>query len=669
MRINVLEPRIFNKIAAGEVVERPASIIKELVENCIDAGSTKINIDIENGGITKIRVTDNGCGIEFEDLKKAFLPHATSKISSENDLIGIKTLGFRGEALASIGAVSEVVLVSKTKDSDVGGKIEISGGDILEPTICGVDSGTDITVKNLFFNVPARAKFLKKPKTEESEITNLVERFILANPCVSIKYVIDGKIKYISNGGGMTDSIYEVYGKEAIDNIIYLENDFGALKIYGYIGKPAFTKPNKTYQTIILNNRYIQNQTIASAVHNAYGDILMKKQFPFYVLYVDIDYESVDVNVHPNKMEVRFENGGAIYSKVFESVNRAINGIDFTKTLSTSDLGIDYSTPIPTQEAEIVIMESSSHKTSGTAEPNIVEIEKQEAFKGLNTSITVEEANHKLSDESERIIAEENKKMQTILSAIAITADNSLMKDGVTVGSRLFQQMQKEYEDNISNAKKTSNQYEYDNKIVEQQSIVEHKNKIDYKVIGVAFKTYIIVEYNNKLLFIDQHAGHERLLYDKFMNKVNNDTDKLTQSLLFPFIVDVNHLEFDYLTENLEDLKNLGFEIDSFGDNCFKVTAVPYMLAEMDLKAFFDDVLSDIKSVKIKTYDETIKNRFATLACKSAVKAGDELAPSEIEHLLKEFAIQNTKLLCPHGRPIVVEVSKNEVEKWFKRIV
>ena len=522
MRINVLEPRIFNKIAAGEVVERPASIIKELVENCIDAKSTKITIEIENGGIDKIRVIDNGCGIDYEDLEKAFLPHATSKISSEDDLIGIKTLGFRGEALASIGAVSEVVLVSKTKDSQTGGKIEISGGILNTPTICGADNGTDITVKSLFFNVPARAKFLKKPKTEESEITNLVERFILANPCVSIKYVIDGKIKYISNGSGMVDAIYEVYGKDAVDSTIYLENDFGFLKIYGYIGKPAFTKPNKTYKTIILNNRYIQNQTIASAVHNAYGDILMKKQFPFYVLYVDIDYEAVDVNVHPNKMEVRFENGGLIYSKVFESVNRAINEIDFTKTLSTSDIGVDYSIPIPLQNTEIIIGEPSIaerteiHKEFQGNENNKIEVD----FTSAEHKSFIDLSKQTQKEESEKIIAEENKRMQTVLSAIAITADNTEFRDGVTVGSRLFQKMQKEYEQNIANAKKMSEGYFIDDATAEQQSFNLKQAHIDYKVVGVAFKTYIIVEYDNKLYFIDQHAGHERLLYDKFMKEI-----------------------------------------------------------------------------------------------------------------------------------------------------
>ena len=663
MRINVLEPKIFNKIAAGEVVERPASIVKELVENCIDAGATHIIVEIENGGIDKIRVTDNGCGIEFDDLKKAFLPHATSKVYDEKDLVGIKTLGFRGEALASIGAVSEVILVSKTASADFGGSIEICGGDINEPSVCGADNGTDITVKNLFYNVPARAKFLKKSKTEEGEITNLVERFILANPCVSIKYVVDGKIVYKSSGKNIEDAIYEVYGSTYIDNIIYTEKDFGKLKVYGYIGKPTFTKPNRTYQTIILNNRYIQNQTIASAVHNAYGDFLMKKQFPFYVLYVDIDYEAVDVNVHPNKMEVRFENGNSIYINVFETINRALNGIDFTKTIETVDSAIDLSIPIPEIKNEVVIENTGSIEKVEIFKENKINNEIKSNLTNIKTFASSEELNRK-----SQIVEEENRKMQTVISAITINASDNLFSDGRAVGSKLFNKMQEDYENNINNAKQSSSYSVVQTNTV-QDEIGEETLGIDYKVVGVAFKTYILVEYNGKLLFIDQHAGHERLLYDKFMKEVSKDGSNLTQPLLFPYILELNSLENDFLNDNIRELELLGFEIEFFGENCFKVTAVPYMLAEIDLKSFFDDVFADISAYKIKTYSETIKDKFASLACKSAVKAGDKLSDNEIIFLLKEFGAKGTKLLCPHGRPIVVEVSKNEIEKWFKRIV
>ncbi len=665
MRINVLEPKIFNKIAAGEVVERPASIVKELVENCIDAEATNITVEIENGGITKIRVTDNGCGIEFDDLQKAFLPHATSKVYDEKDLVGIKTLGFRGEALASIGAVSEVVLVSKTAGAECGGCIEICGGDIKEPSVCGADNGTDITVKNLFYNVPARAKFLKKPKTEEGEITNLVERFILANPCVSIKYIVDGKIVYKSSGKNIEDAIYEVYGSTYIDNIIYTEKDFGRLKVYGYIGKPTFTKPNRTYQTIILNNRYIQNQTIASAVHNAYGDFLMKKQFPFYVLYVDIDYEAVDVNVHPNKMEVRFENGNSIYINVFETINRALNGIDFTKTVETTN-AVDLSIPIPETQNEVVIGET---EIVAPVEVNQRAIKNEMATKEIKSnldSIRTLVPNEEQGRKSQ-IIEEENRKMQTVISAISINAEDNLFSDGKAVGSKLFNQMQQEYEKNINNAKQESTYAVVTNTI--QDEISEETLGVDYKIIGVAFKTYILVEFNGKLLFIDQHAGHERILYDKFMKEVSKEETGLAQPLLMPYILELNSLENDFLSDNIHELEVLGFEIESFGENCFKVTAVPYMLAEMNLKLFFDDVFADIGAYKIKAYNETIKDKFASLACKSAVKAGDKLSDNEIMFLLKEFGAKGTKLLCPHGRPIVVEVSKNEIEKWFKRIV
>ena len=654
MRINVLEPRIFNKIAAGEVVERPASIVKELVENCIDAKSTKITIEIENGGIDKIRVSDNGCGIDFEDLQKAFLPHATSKIQSEDDLVAIKTLGFRGEALASIGAVSEVSLTSKTSNNETGGIIEISGGTMTTPSVCGADNGTDIVVKNLFFNVPARAKFLKKPKTEESEVTNLVERFILANPCVSIKYIVDGKIKYLSNGTGMVDSIYEIYGKDAVNNTIYLEQDYGFLKIYGYIGKPSFTKPNKTYQTIILNNRYIQNQTIASAVHNAYGDILMKKQFPFYVLYVDLDYTYVDVNVHPNKMEVRFENGGVIYSKVFESINRAINSIDFTKTLN-SDSSEDLSIQLPNVEEEVVIDIPQNNKNFATDSPAASIItEKTDDYKPA-----VSEISGKSNDPQES-------QRRTIFSAMAINIRDNEFKDGIRIGSKLLNKMQEAYENNENVA--SNNYVSTQSSTLEQQKFIEDE-VVQFNIIGVIFKTYILVEYGQKLLLIDQHAGHERLLFDKFMREVSSSAETLTQSLFIPYILDLNQVEFDFLSDKIKDLAKLGFEIEPFGESSYKVSSVPYMLAEMNLKNFFDDVLHDLKSMKIQTYDNTLRDKLASLACKAAVKAGDTLSSGEIKYLIQEFAKQNTKLLCPHGRPVVVEISKNEIEKWFKRII
>lgn len=658
MKINVLEPRIFNKIAAGEVVERPASIIKELVENSVDAGAKHITIEIENGGISKIRVIDDGCGIDFDDLQRAFLPHATSKIKEDSDLFEIKTLGFRGEALASIGAVSFVSLISKTKDSSTGGTIQISGGDMGVPTICGADNGTDITVQNLFYNVPARAKFLKKPKTEESEITDLVEKFILSNPTISIKYIIDGKIRHISNGKGMMDAIYEVYGKNTLDNLLYFEQEYDDMRIYGFTSKPEFSKPNRTYQTIIINNRYIKNTTIQSAVTNAYGEVLMKKQFPFFVIYLDMDFSAVDVNVHPNKMEVRFENGNNIYPRVFELINKTINSIDYTRTYQSkqSETLVD-SLSVPDDIKNITIEENNFdinkfnidneklNKLWESEEVNISASSNTENNIG-NLGNGSKEVN-KL-DTTDQIISNLSKKYSgssaNIFTAMELSSADDVLKNGISFGSKLLNKME-----------------------AEQEEIDVSKNQ-SIRILGVLFKTYIVIEYQNSMLLVDQHAGHERILFDQMMESLKNQKLAI-QQLLVPYVLDVNAVEENYILEHIEDLKTLGFDVEEFGDKTFKVSTVPYILEDVDFKEFFDEFLQDMKNPKVFSFAGSFRDKVASMACKAAVKGGDELSYSEVAKLIELFAENNTKLLCPHGRPVVIKVTENEIERWFKRIV
>lgn len=658
MKINVLEPRIFNKIAAGEVVERPASIIKELVENSVDAGAKHITIEIENGGISKIRVIDDGCGIDFDDLQRAFLPHATSKIKEDSDLFEIKTLGFRGEALASIGAVSFVNLISKTKDSSTGGTIQISGGDMGVPTICGADNGTDITVQNLFYNVPARAKFLKKPKTEESEITDLVEKFILSNPTVSIKYIIDGKIRHISNGKGMMDAIYEVYGKNTLDNLLYFEQEYDDMRIYGFTSKPEFSKPNRTYQTIIINNRYIKNTTIQSAVTNAYGEVLMKKQFPFFVIYLDMDFSAVDVNVHPNKMEVRFENGNNIYPRVFELINKTINSIDYTRTYQSkqSETLVD-SLSVPDDIKNITIEENNfdinkfnidSEKLNKLWESEEVNISASSNTENNIGNLGNGSKEVNKLDTTDQIISNLSKKYSgssaNIFTAMELSSADDVLKNGISFGSKLLNKME-----------------------AEQEEIDVSKNQ-SIRILGVLFKTYIVIEYQNLMLLVDQHAGHERILFDQMMESLKNQKLAI-QQLLVPYVLDVNAVEENYILEHIEDLKTLGFDVEEFGDKTFKVSTVPYILEDVDFKEFFDEFLQDMKNPKVFSFAGSFRDKVASMACKAAVKGGDELSYSEVAKLIELFAENNTKLLCPHGRPVVIKVTENEIERWFKRIV
>ena len=656
MRINKLAPEIYNKISAGEVVERPASIVKELVENSIDAGAKNITIKISGGGIKLIEITDDGSGIHFDDLKTAFLPHATSKIQSSSDLEGISTLGFRGEALASIAAVSEVELISKQREAEEAGRIKISGGEvILDPVVCGFGFGTKMRVENLFFNVPARAKFLKKPKSEELEITNLVTRLILANPCIAIKYIVDDKVKYISTGKGMEDALFVVYGKEAITNSIYFEEDYGYIKLYGYIGKPSYSKPNRTYQTIIINNRVISNQTIVGAVQNAYGELLMKKQYPFFVLYVDLDYTKVDVNVHPNKHEVRFENSQDIYLKVFGCVNRRINMVDYTNKISVPEEKEETSKNTYTYqetESDVVIEENIKKEPKVSQPETIIEEPKQEEFQ---VEAKPEKQINLMSDvypsglDFVPVSKEQEKANRNIFASMNIlNAGKSELQDGIRIGSRLLEEMQQVY-----NKERKKEEERYLNQV---------------KVLGVLFKTYIVAEVNDTMLLIDQHAGHERILYDKYLNEVLS-TKMNIQTLIVPYIFNVNYIEEEIISALLPDLYELGFEIEKFGESDYRVNAVPYMFIDMNIKTFIDSILTEGGALKKLTIKDMLQNKIATLACKAAVKAGDYLTQSETEKLITDFKENGTKLLCPHGRPIVVQIDKKELEKWFKRIV
>ena len=621
MAINLLPSEIYNKISAGEVVERPASVVKELVENSIDGGATRISVEVFGGGIEKIIVSDNGCGISPDDLEKAFMPHATSKISKEEDLFTIASLGFRGEALASISAVSKVEVFSKTEDNDFGTKLKIEGGNFGEKHEIGFENGTRIVVSNLFYNTPARLKFLKKPKSEEGEITSLIAKMIMANPQISFRYCADDKVVYNTFGNGLAEAMYIIYGKETYDNLLEVNYEREGISVFGYIARPTFCKPNRTYQTIFVNGRVVSNYMISAAVQDALEGYIMKGKFPLFALNLTLPYDGVDVNVHPSKQEVKFEFPNKIYSIVNNAIFKTVANANYVQKA---------------EEKEDIIPEKNN--------------EKDQLFK---------------------IISDSNKS-----SEIEFKSSDNLL-------SKIF------YEKYLKNEKKENNNLENDEKIenkfenfkfeeVEIKSEKEKKveeavqNKIEeifenYKLIGVAFETYILVEKDNNILIIDQHAAHERQLFDKFKSEIEQ-SEIPSQQLLVPYILTANQKETEFLDENLKLLTDFGIEISQFGDNTFKVSAVPAILAEMNLKVFFDGVLDDISSYLKKPID-LIKKKIATTACRAAVKAGERLSEGEISVLIRNFRENGNVLLCPHGRPVIVSVSKTEIEKWFKRIV
>jgi len=621
-KINILEPSVFNKIAAGEVVERPASVVKELVENSIDAGATEIDIEIINGGISLIQVSDNGCGIESSELIKAFLPHATSKIAQATDLENIFTLGFRGEALASIASVSEVIMTTKTKEEEFGTVIKVNGGEIAEQSQTGAPTGTQIQVKNLFYNIPVRYKFLKKPKQEEIAVSEIISRLILANPHIAFKYTADNKTIYQSNGKGLENALYTVYGSKIMDNIIPINTEIGDMKIEGFICKPTFAKPNTTYQTVIINGRYVSCKLISTAVGRVYDDYLMSRAFPFFVLQINLPVESVDVNVHPNKLEVRFKDQQGIFGAIHHTIDRAL---------------MEYRTNAQTE-----------------TEPARINANDISSF-------------------------EKNSQNQDILSKIifsqptqnfAVQQDNNSTLTEIMIEKKASEISEAQSENNLNMANHTEEKIEPQPKL--QQFLFEKMSKnfdlLAIKIVGKIFNTFIIVEVEDKVYIIDQHAAHERILYDKLVTALKKG-EFSAQPMLIPYVLETNNIEHQFILDNIENLEKLGFDIEDFGSNSFKISTLPYNLPDLQIGVFFNDILKDMNTILILKTKDLVLDKLAQTACKHAVKGGDDLTREEISSLLDSIATGNVQLQCPHGRPFVIELTRNDLDKWFKRVL
>lgn len=631
-KINILSSSVFNRIAAGEVVERPSSVVKELVENSIDAGADKIKIAIENGGISRISIIDNGCGIDKTDLKKALLPHATSKISSVGDLDAISTLGFRGEALASIASVSKITIKSKTEEQDCGAEIYSEGGSdgVVDP--CESANGTEITVCNLFYNTPVRAKFLKTPKGEENEIYNIVARFILGNPDVSFKFYADDKIVLQSFGDGIESAFISVYGVETLKNCYYIDTEKNGIHISGYIGKPFFTKPNRSYQTVFLNGRYVLNQTISSSVMNAYSSYLMKRQYPFYFLNITMPIDAVDVNVHPNKTDVRFSNNQIVYGSLYSVVSKVLDG---------------------TKEAVDIVVKSNN---SDNTKIENTDINYNKNDYDYVTHNKIEKAKFVFRDSSDGTEKHEYEFIDPYEKEI--NKNQSLKNDELK--EDIFAQ-NKEYLEKLEKSEQAGKE---NNILAEQMRITVEKS---LRFIGQALKCYLIFEDDKNIYLIDQHAAHERILFDKLYNAYKQK-NIAKQPLLFPYVINVNADEHNFLNEKLSFLNEIGFDLEQFGRNSFRVLSIPAFLTQMDVNLFFKDLFSDLNTLKFINVSDVLFDKLAQKACKSAIKAGDNLSENEIKALTNALN-GNLGLKCPHGRPIAVKISDTEIEKWFRRIV
>ena len=659
-KINILDSSIFNRIAAGEVVEKPYSVVKELLDNSIDAKATKIMIEIVDGGIKEIKVSDNGTGIEPDDFDRVFLPHATSKIKTVEDLNEIGTLGFRGEALASISAVAKVELKSKVTSKDYGKQMTIEGGIVKNSQEIGLDNGTTISVKDIFFNVPARAKFLKKPKQEATEITNLISRYILANPNVSFKYILDGKEIYFSTGNGLEDAIFVIYGKDTLSNLLKVEHiSTNGIKVSGYVSNPTYSKPNRSYQTLIINGRYVVNSMISLCVYNSFEHYLMKGQFPFYILNLDIPLDKLDVNVHPNKLDVRFENNNEIYGVVYSAVSNALlnaNTINsITKPIYDYNQvsgGISFTNKINNHNSNIAQV---INLTNDTEENKALNRENEEEnMPNVGTMQSAMQTNVKTVENAEKsndcnYYAKNS--VENFYSSLG-NVENSAFKQNNAILSNVY--------DNV--------RIKIDklNEIENMQQSTMFNNSL--KFIGSLFSTYLLVENDSRVYIIDQHAAHERLLFDELVKQVNKD-EVSKQMLLLPYILSVNSLEHNFLEQNLENLHKLGFDIIEFGNLSFRVSAIPVVLKNANIKQVFDGILSELSVFKNIKQADLVLNKLMQCACKHAVKAGDVLTTENVLSLLQQMKNEQMLLQCPHGRPVVIELTKTEIEKWFKRIV
>lgn len=650
-KINLLSDIICNRIAAGEVIERPYSVVKELVENSIDAGSTAIDIYIERGGKDMIKVVDNGCGIEKDDMRAAFFSHATSKIKELDDINHIKTLGFRGEALATICAVALVELISKVDGAD-GNRVECDGEFVgkVQPAAVS-ETGTQIMVKNLFFNTPVRFKFMKSDKKEETDITSYVTKYILLKPNIAFKYYVDGNLKLQSYGGGLEEAITQVYGAKVLPNCFKIDAERNEIKLRGFISNQQYFKPNKTYQTLFLNERYVNNQVVSSAINNAYGPYTMKKNFPFYVLFVDMPDEFVDVNVHPNKTDVRFSESSLVYGSIYKTIGTILDGtVKATEYVVPDDnTGLPETKPLISYAAEYITDKVVDKDFSDIQDIDVYS--KQEEVKKKPTP----------TDGIDLSVYDDYEAPQVI---------ETIDRGDIPVEASQNENKRPGWDISIEeNFETLPSDFHVRERVLKdravQKAIEERRIYLESKYRGTLFNTYIIYEMRDDVYIIDQHAAHERIIYDKLMQQIAED-DVIRQPVLAPYIIDSTPEEFRFLEENRMNLFRMGFLLEHFGPKHFRVSEIPACMGYLNVKEFFDELLKKISDYsEIKTTD-IFKEKIAQQACKHAVKGGDKLTEQERDALF-EMVNGRMGLKCPHGRPICIKLSKNELEKMFKR--
>jgi DNA mismatch repair protein MutL len=653
-KINFLSEEICNRIAAGEVIERPYSAVKELIDNSLDAGATDIEVYIKRGGKDVIEVIDNGCGIEKDDMRAAFFSHATSKISKMEDIDKITTLGFRGEALATIAAIAMVDLISVVEGQEAN-KVECDGEYIGKVQPAVLNKGTKITVRNLFFNTPVRAKFMKSDKKEESDITNIITRYILGNPNVAFRYYVDGNLLLQSYGGGLEEAIAQVYGAGFLTQSFKIQAIRNDIKIHGFIGNQNFFKPNKTYQTIFLNGRYIVNSVISGAITNAYSAYAMKRQFPAYTLFVDVPLDTVDVNVHPNKSDVRFVNNALVYGTVYKVISSILDG-----SAKAADFVVDSST-IPEIKSTF-----GSPKTKNKVYAAEYKISKNIHDKSFDDIQGMPQFGTKVNKPNKNKINIHTD--PEIDYSVYENYEAPVFPERDHIDMNTFNiPEEKRIDFHVDDARQDYVDPVYmqlrQKYVNTQQSLVCEY----YTYRGTLFNTYLLYELNDEIYIIDQHAAHERLIYDSLCKHLKNRTiDR--QDLIVPYLLDLNPKESQYIQDNILLIRSMGFAIEPFGTYAYRINSIPVDLKGLNFKDFFDELLSDVDGLKEIKLEDVLKDKIAMTACKHAIKGGKELNDIERGRLFGMLE-GNMGLKCPHGRPICVKLTKKQIEKMFKRII
>lgn len=681
--INQLDSSVYNRISAGEVVERPFSVVKEIVENAIDAGATRIGIDVSEGGRESICVTDNGIGLDRDDMQIAFLPHATSKVKNLHDLDNISTLGFRGEALASIASVAIVEMRSKQADCDCGYFIKLEGGKIIEEKPINMADGTIISVNNLFYNTPARAKFLKKSKAEEHDISKLVIDMILANPYIAFTYTAVGKNIYTSTGRGLEDAVYSVYPKDITNNLLAVNYKTDEYRISGYISSPKYTKPTRAYQTTIINGRIVNNSTVTAAVSQAYGESLMRRNFPVFIIDIVMPFDSLDVNVTPNKTDVRFVDQRTIFSKVFRAVKDTLDKEQNIFTLSPeTEKTNDYdarkyfaSNYLKQNYKELLSDNVAAADNGCNALNKVADDKKSDNLCDDVKTVAPGVALHKFNavNELKNSVNDANKIIDTndVEKEKLIEGESNNNNQNIQNFSDAIMQLSSErsknlHRDNIFNSLNDSSEPPAEIR-VEQVSMDDARYNHEIKIIGQLFKTYLLVSDGVSAYIIDQHAAHERMIYDKLTKEIDNNYIA-SQMLLVPQIVDLNPADAEFLSEIIDDLQAIGLEIEEFGNCSYKITAVPVVFGGFNFNNYIDEILKSKRSLQQIKIKNLMRDKLAITACKAAIKAGDELTESEIAALIKMMQ-SDMPLQCPHGRPAIIRVERKDIDKIFKRIL